>query len=169
MQRNEGLINVITDFSLSSASFFSLLGGSLSFVVLTSIEFSGLQCINVWGATGNTLVLLVWTNFWVGDFRMGTFWGQDQDQPFYCFFFFYLRIAELQLLLEAFVEQNIWFIHRLCFCGHTGIIFSSEAVREKSCYSDWQNKTSLVSWVVKRILFVCVLVLGKGGCILVSS
>lgn len=155
-------------FSLSSASSFSLLKGSLSFVVFTSIGFSGLQCINVWGATGNPRVLLVWTNCWVGDFRLGNIRRPGPGSTL-LLLFLHLRIAELQLLLAAFVEQNIWFIHSLHCCGHTGIIFRFEAVRRKSCYSDWQNITSLVSWVVKRILFTCVLVLEKDGWILVSS
>lgn len=28
----------------------------------------------------------MWTSFWVGDFRLETFWGQDQDQHFNCCF-----------------------------------------------------------------------------------
>lgn len=131
-------------FSLSSASSFSLLKGSLSFVVLTSIGFSGLQCINVWGATGNPQVLLVWTNCWVGEFRLGNILRPAPGSTL-LLLFSHLRIAELQLLLVAFVEQNIWFIHSLRFCGHTGTISRFEAVRRKSCCSDWQNTASLVS------------------------
>lgn len=124
--------------SLSSASSSSLLGGLLSFVKLTSIGLLGLQCINIWGATDNPGVLMDQLSGW--RLQAGNILRPRPGPTFVLFvvfFFFYLRIAELQLLLEAFLEQNIWFIHSLCFCGHTGTIFSFEAVRRKFCCSDW--------------------------------
>lgn len=155
-------------FQFSSAHSSSVLGGSVSVVVLTSVEFSRLLCSHVWEQQPAHESCL-WgpiSGLKTSDWKH--FEARTRINSFIVGFLFYLRIAEPQLLLEAFVGQKIWFIHRLDACGHTGIIFSFEAVRRKSCCSDWQNTTSLFNWVVKRILFMCVLVLGKGGCILMS-
>lgn len=96
---------ITENFGLSSASSVSLLGGSLSLAVLTSIGFLGLRCVNVWGAQAahescscgpvSGLETSDWKHFEART-RINIF-----------IVVFYIRIAELQLLLEAFLQQNI--------------------------------------------------------------
>lgn len=102
--RDEALVSGTEDFSSAHSS--SLLGGSLGFAVLTSVGFSGLcshgweqqpaheSCL--WGAVPG-LEASDWKHFE----------ARTRINSFIVGFLFYLRTAEPQLLLEAFVGQKI--------------------------------------------------------------